>query len=279
MSCAASCAIPPRRSCASGRQQRLDGYALNQAVLHAALSVDGDGLAARLRARGLLPSGPIAAAHLDVLATQARQYAALFTAWRDEAEESSLAIDLSFDLDLGDVRLHGQVAGVYPHGVARLRVGTPNGPSVIRNGLDWLALNASGHRLPLVGFHDTDDGPARIEQPGLDADTARAALRALLDLRAQGLTEPLPWGAYAGWCFFAARDAEAGFDAARKRWEGQNGSWGEGRGDAFALTLRGREVFADAALTQRFADISRAVFVPLTQGHPHDGADAAEAAA
>ncbi|HEX2596001.1 MAG TPA: exodeoxyribonuclease V subunit gamma [Luteimonas sp.] len=257
----------------------LDGYALNQAVLHAALSVDGDGLAARLRARGLLPSGPIAAAHLDVLATQARQYAALFTAWRDEAEESSLAIDLSFDLDLGDVRLHGQVAGVYPHGVARLRVGTPNGPSVIRNGLDWLALNASGHRLPLVGFHDTDDGPARIEQPGLDADTARAALRALLDLRAQGLTEPLPWGAYAGWCFFAARDAEAGFDAARKRWEGQNGSWGEGRGDAFALTLRGREVFADAALTQRFADISRAVFVPLTQGHPHDGADAAEAAA
>jgi len=253
----------------------LDGYALNQALLQAAIAGDSDRLHARLRARGLLPSGPLAARALDILSAQARQYAALFRSWRGDAVEAQLPIDL----DLDGVRVQGRIAGVYPHGLARLRIGAPNGPSVIRNGLDWLAANAAGHRLPLVEFHDLGDGPMQGGQPALDADTARAALRALLQLRTQGLAEPLPWGAYAGWAFFDADDEDKAFDAARKRWEGQNGGWGEARGDAFRLTLRGRELFVDATLTRRFAALSRAIFVPLTQGHPDGDADAAEAAA
>jgi len=252
----------------------LDKFALQDAVLAAAIAGDTAALPSRLRARGLLPPGPLAARELDALLAEARDYARLFTAWRGDAQETRLPIDL----DLDGVRLQGQVAGVYPLGLARLRMGAPSGPSVIRDGLDWLLANAAGHRVPLVNFHHDGEQPTASERHGLDVDAARAALQALLHLRAQGLAEPLPWGAYAGWAWFAAEDEDKAFKAARERWTGSQNGWAEGRADAYRLALRGRELFDDPTLRARFARITRTVFDPLTRGQPYAG-DASEAAA
>ncbi|MGN6512350.1 MAG: exodeoxyribonuclease V subunit gamma, partial [Lysobacteraceae bacterium] len=252
----------------------LERLALQDAVLAAAIVGDTAALPARLRARGLLPPGPLAERELEALLVEARDYARLFTDWRAGAEAIALPIDFALD----GVRLQGHVAGVYPHGLARLRMGAPNGPSVIRDGLDWLLANAAGQRVPLVNFHHDGERPTASERDGIDPDSACDALRALLRLRAQGLAEPLPWGAYAGWAWFGADDADKALKAARERWSGRQAGWAEGEADAFRLTLRGRDLFEDPALRARFAAITRAVFVPLTTGRPW-AADAGEAAA
>jgi exodeoxyribonuclease V gamma subunit len=105
---------------------------------------------------------------------------------------------------------------------------------------------------------------------------AIAALQALLRVRADGLVAPLPWGAYSGWAYFDADTPEKGLKAARDRWYGQNGGWGEGGNDALRLVLRGRALFDESELLARFVGLSHAIFVPLTRGV---SADAAEAAA
>src|SRR5690606_39481992 len=55
--------------------------------------------------------------------------------------------------------------------------------AVIRSGLDRLMANASGVALPLVQFHEDDNGPGPHVAPVLAVDAARDALRTLLQLR------------------------------------------------------------------------------------------------
>jgi exodeoxyribonuclease V gamma subunit len=111
--------------------------------------------------------------------------------------------------------------------------------------------------------------------PALAPAAALAALQALLRVRDDGLVAPLPWGAYSGWAYFAADTPEKGLKAARERWQGQNGGWGEGAADALRLALRGRSLFDEPELLARFTDLSHAIFVPLTQGVPASAAEAA----
>ncbi len=98
---------------------------------------------------------------------------------------------------------------MYPHGIARIRFDAPNGPSAIRNGLDWLFASAHGRQVPMVEFHDGGDagvGP-HVRQP-LDVEAARDLLRTLLALREAGLREPLPFAPYSGWELFNAPTLE-----------------------------------------------------------------------
>lgn len=254
----------------------LEAHALRSAVLEAAIAGDTGRLPARLRARGLLPSGPLAARGCGQLLATAHTYATLFRDWRGDREARILPVDLEID----GIRVHGQVEGLYEgvpvDALARLRMGRPGGPGVIRDGLDWLLANAAGHACALLRFHDEGKGPiiaGPLLPPGIDA--ARDALRSLLRLRAEGLAEPLPWAPYSGWEWFELRDTpHRARKAARERWQGGNGGWAEGGGEALRLVLRGRDPFADPQSWDRFERTSRTIFVALTEGRPAGEDDA-----
>lgn len=256
------------------------GPGLERSVLQRALFdellLDRDDAAihASLRARGLLPSG---AAGRRVLADQREALAPwldAFTGWRGDARPGSRLAEVEID----GVRIHGRIQDVYPHGIARLRFGKPNGPSVIRSGLDWLLARAAGIELPFHEFFETDgrDVGPHTRAP-LSPAGACDALRRLLALRAQGLREPLPYAPYSAWCYASADNPDKAVEAARKQWHGAGGGGGfaEGQGDALRQVLRGRDPFADEAMLVRFADAAMTVFLAVRDGEVYDGVDPA----
>src|SRR5690606_10903643 len=132
-----------------------------------------------------------------------------FSGWRGDARPEPLLAEVEID----GVRVHGRIHDAYPQGIARLRFGELNGPTVVRNGLDWLLARAAGKNLTVVEFHDGGrDGPGPFPLPELSADDARKALARLLQLRAQGLREPLPYAPYCAWKYFNAAAAAADDD-------------------------------------------------------------------
>ena len=252
----------------------LDKHHLQTAVLGAAIADDTGDLHERLRARGLLPPGPLAATQLQTLLRDTRPYAELFNRWRDGREAASLPVDVEIDLHGGAVHVRGRIEGDHGDAIARLRVGAPNGPSMIRDGLDWLLASANGTPRTLVQFHDGGEGGDMYKRPPLKPEAARAALQVLLQLRAQGLAEPLPWGPYTGWTYYSESSAakpEAALEKARKQWQGGHQSWGEGGGDAFRLTLRGRDLFDDDEVFRRFREVNARIFRALVEGIVFDG--------
>src|SRR5690606_22986316 len=72
----------------------LDKHHLQTAVLEAAIADDTGDLHERLRARGLLPHGPLAATQLDALVGETRAYAGLFNDWRNGRQPASLPVDV-----------------------------------------------------------------------------------------------------------------------------------------------------------------------------------------
>ncbi|ASR42980.1 exodeoxyribonuclease V subunit gamma [Xanthomonas citri pv. mangiferaeindicae] len=246
----------------------LERAALHQQVFEALLAGRETGLFEHLRARALLPSGPLGRRQLDALVTSLRPYVQGFADWRGDATPDTRHIDVVLD----GIHLQGRLDNVYPAGIAHVRLGPLNGPAAIRQGLDWLLASAAGLHLPLVRFHDTQDlGIGPFERAPLPPDAARDALRALLALRADGLQAPLPFGPYSGWEYFSAVDADRAAKAATAKWRGGDRQWGEGRGDAYRLALRGRDPFADPALFQHFAQIAFTVFSAVEQGRVHTG--------
>lgn len=226
-----------------------------------------EALHAPLRARGLLPSGPAGRRALDGLVAELLPYAEAFAHWRGDG----IAQALSLQVDIDGLRLHGHLAEVYANGVARLRFGTPSGPSVIRNGLDWLLLRAAGVDAPFVEFHATG-GPGigpHLRDP-IPREAAIDALRALLALRREGLQQPLPFAPYSGWALFDGReDPPRALKQAASKWRGSgNGSWAEGAAAALQLAMRGRDPFSDAAAMQDFARVSGIVFGAVHDGRP-----------
>ncbi|KAF1686875.1 exodeoxyribonuclease V subunit gamma [Pseudoxanthomonas broegbernensis] len=250
----------------------LERARLQRAVFDTLLQDDSEAaIHADLRARGLLPSGAPGRRVLASLRRELAPYADAFGQWRGQAQPRSLAVETTLD----GVRLHGRIGEAYPQGIARLRFGKPNGPATIRSGLDWLLASAAGIELPLAGFHEGEGrrlGPHL--RPPLAPEAARAALRRLLELRAQGLREPLPFAPYSAWELFSAPDPVRGVKAAATRWHGngQNG-FAEGRQAALRLALRGLDPFADPALLLRFADLAMSVFAAVQDGEVHAGVD------
>jgi len=244
------------------------------AVFEAVLRGDDDAAThAALRARGLLPSGPLGRRTLATLRSEVAPYARAFADWRRDTAPDRRRIQIELD----GLALHGTLAGLHPHGLARVRLGAPNGNSAIRDGLDWLLASAAGTGWPLVQFHDGGDagvGP-HVRAP-LDAAQARDVLRVLLALRRDGMRVPLPFAPYSGWEFFsAAPDMEKGLKDAAKKWYGSERSWREGESDALRLALRGHDLFTDEATRLRFVDLSMAIYLAVTRGEIYAGTDAA----
>ncbi len=241
--------------------------ALQRAVFDALLAgAATEPLQATLRARGLLPSGAPGRRVLEEIVAEVAPYADGFADWRGDALADALPLEVVID----GVRVHGRLADVLPQGIARLRFGAPNGPSAIRNGLDWLLAQAAGVAAPLVEFHETrEHGIGPHGRAAIPQAAAIDALRALLALRSEGLRQPLAFAPYSGWELFAAADVVSGIRKAAGKWRGAgNGGWAEGEGDALRLALRGRDPFADADALREFARVTGLVFGALTAGTP-----------
>jgi exodeoxyribonuclease V gamma subunit len=228
--------------------------------------VDADALQALLRARGLLPSGPSGRRALDEIVAEVAPYAEAFAQWRRDAVAESLALHV----DIDGVRVHGRIDEVFANRIARLRFGEPNGPSSIRNGLDWLLARAAGIDAPFLEFHDADGDIGPHPREAIPREAAVDALRALLALRGEGLRRPLPFAPYSAWELFERRDDPArGLREAAKKWRGSgNGSWAEGEGETLRLALRGRDPFVDDAAKREFARVAGIVFGAVARGVP-----------
>ena len=245
----------------AGGLQRMQ---LQRAVFDALL--DGRDAAAMrpaLRARGLLPSGPLGQRALERVLHEVSPYAGAYCEWRGAGAPTSRLLEVVVD----GVRVHGRIDGLHANGIARLRFGKPNGPSAIRNGLDWLLASAAGVELPFVEFHeDVNTGIGPHRRPPLSRESAIDALHALVALRREGLRRPLPFAPYSAWELFTAADAERGLRNAASRWRGGDKQWAEGDSAALQLALRGRDPFADAAAREEFIELAFVVFGAVTAG-------------
>ncbi|NDK38876.1 exodeoxyribonuclease V subunit gamma [Pseudoxanthomonas gei] len=258
----------------------LQRWQLQQAVWEACVQgpVDDAALHARLRARALLPSGPLGLRQLQVLRAQVQPYAEAFVHWRGPRE----AVSEAFELDLQGVRLHGRIHEVYGADLPRLRMDKLHGPSQILHGLDWLVMSALGRGSRLFQFHDTGAGPGPLAREPVDAERARAALAALLQLRAHGLREPLPFAPRAGWLYYEGEqrlqageklraNSKSPWERAQDQWQADRG-YSEGGTASARLALRGRNPFEDEALGEEFRAIARLVFDAVVHGRDGEGA-------
>ena len=258
----------------------LQRWQLQQAVWQACVQgpVDDAELHARLRARALLPSGPLGRRQLQVLRAQVQPYAEAFVHWRGHREAASEA----FELDLHGVRLHGRIQEVYGADLPRVRMDKLHGPSQILHGLDWLVMSALGRGSRLFQFHDTGAGPGPLAREPVEAERARTALGALLQLRAHGLREPLPFVPRAGWLYYEGEqrlqsgdrpraNSKSPWERAQDQWQADRGYSESGTASA-RLALRGRNPFEDEALGEEFRAIARLVFDAVVHGRDGEGA-------
>lgn len=249
----------------------LEKHALQHMLFQALLRGDDDArIHATLRARALLPSGALGRRGVQALRADIGPYARAFAEWRgDQVAEAPM-----LELDIDGLRLHGRLREAYPHGIARLRLGAPNGPSAIRHGLDWLLASAAGMAKPLVEFQDAgESGIGPHERAALDPAQARAVLKHLIDLRERGLREPLRFAPYSGWALMQADDFKRGLRDAASAWHGSERGFAEGDGDAPRLALRGRDPFADADARREFVELTLSIFAAVNAGRIHAGLD------
>ncbi|MDO5505060.1 MAG: exodeoxyribonuclease V subunit gamma [Pseudoxanthomonas suwonensis] len=245
----------------AGPQGGIDRAILQRALFPALVDgMDEDTLHQRLRARGLLPAAALGRTLLARERQRLEPYVQAFRDWRGEATAEARRIVLP----LGDRTVHAQLGDIYPHGIARLRFGKRNGPSVIRSGLDWLVACAHGLQLPLVAFHE-DALPPTPREP-LEPAQARAALEHLLSIHDRAFREPLPFAARSGWAYHAEPKARVGVRKALGQWRGGTHVWAEGGTDVMRLALRGRDPFVDPASLQRFIGLAVAIFAALEGG-------------
>lgn len=245
----------------------LEGWKLKQAVFDACANDDTSDLARRLRARAMLPSGPLGERQLAAIRAQVLPFATALRRWKDGEPQSR-----PFELDLDGVRLYGHLDRLYPHGALRIRLDELHGPAQISHGLDWLVLCALDDQRGLAQLAQWDEGPAVRMRDPIPAAQARSALRALLDLRREGLREPLPLQPRSAWLWYSApRDDDAGeaaaWKAAREQWFGSDRSWGEVDSAAVQLALRGRDPFLDDADGVRYRALATRLFDAVVYGH------------
>ena len=254
----------------------LERWHLQQCVFDACVEGETKDLAERLRARALLPSGPMGRRALNELLAQVQPYAAALRRWREGDAHTR-----AFELDLDGVTLFGHLDRLYPHGALRMRLDELHGPAQIAHGLDWLVLSALGDARPLAQLASWgDDGPDVRTRAPIPVPQARAALRELLVIRREGLREPLPLQARSAWRWYdTPRQDEAGRDAAWKaaneQWSGDDRRWGEVQSPALQLALRGRDPFLDDVDGARFRALATRLFDALVHGRVAGAAERA----
>src|SRR5690606_3667295 len=246
---------------------------LQQAVFDAVLRGDDDATThALLRARGLLPSGPLGRRALEQMRVQFDPYALAYGGWRGDATPESYRLEVPLE----GVTLKGRIGNVFERGIVRVRFDPPAGRSAIRNGLDWLLASAAGLARPLVEFHeDRELGAGPHTRDPLDPAQARALLRTLVALREPGLRSPPPFAPYSGRGLLRAGDLRKRLEAAATKWHGSDFSWAESSGEALRLALRGRDPFSDEATQVAFIDLTMGIYLAVVRGELYTGTDPA----
>ena len=255
----------------------LERHQLQQWLLQAALADDSEQLYERLLARGKVPSGAFGRGQLQRLLADVQPYAKL---WRDGVDASALH-SLACSVEIDGIQIHGRVADVLEQRVPRLRIGKRNASTVVRNGLDWLLLAASGQGRELWQLYQgEEDNLGPHLQPALGEQAAKAALAELVRLYLQGLQQPLAYAPRTALAIHQAA-ADARLEAAASSWYGSDYSYAEVSEDSHQLVYRGRDPLAGEASWQRFEQTSLAVMSLLTSGrayrqpqHDADGEDA-----
>lgn len=247
----------------------LERWKLQQVVFDACADGHTEALAQRLRARALLPSGPLGERQLAGLLAEVRPYANALRDWRDGE-----ALTQAFELDVDGVRLYGHLDRLYPHGALRTRLDAVHGPAQVSHGLDWLVLSALGDPRPLAQLAQWDEGPAVRTRAPIPVPQARTALRDLIALYRAGLDEPLPMQARSAWLWYDAPRGDeasdaAAWKAAREQWWGSERKWGEVNSAAVQLALRGRDPFLDDIDGARFRVLATRVFDAVVHGRAY----------
>ncbi|MFD0739734.1 exodeoxyribonuclease V subunit gamma [Lysobacter koreensis] len=261
-----------------GLQRQLLQQAVFDACVAGDRALDGDALHAHLRARALLPSGPLGRQQLAALLGEVRPYADAFAQWRDTYDQPALPQSRTFELELDGTRLHGCVEGLYSDALVRLRFDELHGPAQVAHGLDWLVLSALGEPHALLQFAGSTGDPGPHRREPISREAARAALRALLTLRRHGLREPLPFGPRAGWLWYDAHaQGKDGWGKAEQQWHGSDRSWGEASTASARLALRGRDPFGDTAANDELGESFRAIATIVFDAVLHGRSDEATA--
>ncbi|WP_254200773.1 exodeoxyribonuclease V subunit gamma [Lysobacter sp. MMG2] len=254
----------------------LERWKLQQVVFDACADDETDDLAARLRARALLPSGPLGERLLGALKAQVQPFAQALRQWRQGDADTR-----AFELDVDGVRLYGHLDRLYPQGALRTRLDTLHGPAQIAHGLDWLVLSALGDARPLAQLALWEEGPFVRTRAPIPVPQARAALRELLALYREGMREPLPLQARSAWRWYDMPHGDevaeqAAWKVAREAWQGdrERKVFGEGNTPGVQLALRGRDPFAgelDDRDGLRFRALATRLFDALVHGRVADG--------
>lgn len=244
------------------RNDGLHRYGVRETVFEELLrdvgELDVEALRQRLLAQARIAPG--AAGRRDVAAAHA-DLAPLVQQWR--APQRGVGRTLPFELEFGDVRLHGNLPSVFDSGLHQWSLSKGHGRTQMRLGLDALIWSALGQREPVHRLV-FDEGPRELV--AFDAADAHDALAGLLRVRAAALCEALPWGPFAGFEYMmriaGGKTEEDAFERARIVWNQR-----EGHDPWVALALRGRDPFALGNETQaeRFRAISLDVFAFLLQ--------------
>ena len=253
----------------------LERHALQRQLFAAALDGDLEGLYERLRARALLPSGPLGRRQLSEHLRAVGPYVDAFRQWRGQVPAQWRRLQVQID----GVTVHARVQDWFAPGVGRVQIGAPSARAAIRDGLEWLLLRAAGETAAYVRFYQHDDGlgPHPMDSVPLPPAQARAALAQLLALYRDGLRAPLPFAPYSSWKYHqAARDDD--FDKAIKdaaaQWQAGVG-WGESVDLPWRLVTRGRDPFDDPATFATFASTSHRLYCLLERGEPGPALDPA----
>ena len=167
--------------------------------------VDAAALQRRLLAEAVLPPGPAGAALLADARGQVDALAAQLEAWRaGQGVDAPTPLALRVDTDAGAV---AGVLEAWPEGVLHVRLGKVDGRQRVRAAIDACVLAAGGDPRP-VWLFSSAAAPLRV-QAGAPAQ-ARAALAALLRLRASLLQGPPPCGVTSALAFLDALAAGQG---------------------------------------------------------------------
>ena len=255
-----------------GLERSLLQRAVFDALLHGG---DEERICAGLRARALLAPGASGRRMFAEVREQVQEYVQAFERWRAGAEPQPLPVEAC----ISGLRLHGRLEDAYPQRLVRMRFDEQSGAGAIRDGLDWLLASAAGSGASLVQFHHVKTaGVGPHVRAALAPDQARAVLARLLELRGQGLREPLPFGPYSSWEYYRCATGpggtqEKGAKAAAKKWHGGGRGFAEGDAPAIQVALRGRDPFADDAALLRFADVAMVVFSAVEEGEVYSGVD------